>query len=368
MFTAEQRRQAPRNRNGGLTLVPMPGFEVVAKKLREFIEEKSSRKTKIHPDGCITPVDIAVPKFGMRPSGEPFVQLGKEHIGGHDCFILTSGPGTYEMTMRLIYLVGYLAARKASRIIIVSGYFPLGRSDKDEGSKELAMPPFLVNALKGVDEAYLLHRIIVADPHSDQVVMAGGRAGFITPIYLTEMILEHIVREALKVTDRICLAFPDDTAAKRFELALSPIEEKLKISFAIVSTAARRKSGSVKNVKYIVGDTDQMRDALVISLDDEVATGGTNINAAQRFVDDYGAREVWAAATHGVLCGNAPEKFMRPDCPIKRLIITDTIPVDGRPELQPLIDAQILHVISWAEEQALIIFFDHWDENIRKVR
>ncbi|MCX6714753.1 MAG: hypothetical protein NTX72_02985 [Candidatus Uhrbacteria bacterium] len=373
MLTEKDRKNAPHNSHGGLTLVPMPGFEVLATELKTLIEEKHLSKESLRARNKskskkITPVDIAIPFFGERPSGEPYVQLGKDHIGGHDCFILTSGPGTCEMTMRLIYLVGYLASRKADRITIVSGYFPLGRSDKDEGDKELAMPPFLIQAIKGVDETKLLHRIIAADPHSDQVVMAGGRGGLITPIYLTQLILENVVKQALNVSDKICLAFPDDTAAKRFEKVLAPVEEKLGITFAVVSTAARRKSGSVKNVKYIVGDTDQMKDALVLSLDDEIATGTTNINAALRFVNDFGAKEVWAIATHGVLCGDAVSRFLSPTSPIKRVIITNTIPVESRPELQPLIDAGILSVITWTEELSLILYYDHWNMNIRETR
>lgn len=360
------RKTVPLNRNGGLTLVPMPGFEAVAYKIKDLIEIRSLKITKEHPTGCFTPVDIAIPVFGLRPSKEPFVQLGKSHVGEHNCFVLTSGPGTYRMMMQLILVVGHLAARKASRMTVVSGYFPLARSDKDEGELELALPPFFMRALMGVSQG-LLKRIVCADPHSDQMVMAGD-PGVITPVYLTLRILRHVVAEAMKVSSNICLAFPDDTAAKRYEPAVAILEKELGVSFPFVSTAARRKSGNEKHIKYIVGDVEKMKDAIVIALDDETATGGSQIKAANRFKKDYGAKEVWAAVTHGVLCGEAPNLFLASDCPVDHLYVTDTIPVEGRADLDQLFSSGRLHVISWIEDFAEIIYHLHWGRNARGIR
>lgn len=79
------------NNHGGLTLVPMPGFILMAEEVKKIIESK-------HTD---TLVDIAIPEFGWRASGEPFVRLYKKYIGGHDCIVVASGPGTYEMLGQL---------------------------------------------------------------------------------------------------------------------------------------------------------------------------------------------------------------------------------------------------------------------------
>ncbi len=353
--------QLPFNTNGGLTLVPMPGFEAFAEKLKTIIETKG--KSVPHRK---TEVDITVPKFGFRPSGECFVQLAKDHVGGHDCYIVTSGPGTNDMLMKLILLVGYLAARKASRINIVSGYFPHARSDKDEGKLEIAIPPIIMGALHGVAQG-LFKRFICADPHSLQVTMA-DLPGIITPIFLTQKILEFLLAEAkAERYMRICLAFPDDSACKRYEPAIREIESKTG-ELPVVVTFARRKDARDKRVKYLVGDVDKMEDALVITLDDETATGGSQINAAREFIERHQANEVWAAVTHGVLCEDAPARFTDPSCPISRLYITNTIPVDGRVELADLFASNRLHVIPWEKDIALVIFDDHWNECIRGIR
>jgi phosphoribosylpyrophosphate synthetase len=362
------RTDVPYSGNGGLTLVPLPGFEDIAKTLKEGIERKGKSTNKsTGKNENETPVDIAIPKFGLRPSGECYVQLSSTHIKGHDCFIICSGPGTNNRIMRLIYTVGYLAAREAKRITIVSGYFMHGRSDKDEKRDELALPPFIYDAIKGVSQG-LLRRIIAADVHAPQVTMAGD-PGRIVEIELKEKLLGHLLDEAANAGfNDVVIAFPDDTAGKRFEETILSIEEKRGIKLACVTTFARRKSDRTKEIIAIVGDTDKLKGALVIQVDDESATGGSQINAAEMYIDLYGAIEVWAGVTHGVICGEGPERFADEGCAIKRLYITDTIPSAIRDDLKKLRETGKLYVISWLWDLGLIIFDEHWNESIRGKR
>lgn len=352
---------APFNQHGGLTFVPMPGFEDLARRLKEIVEGKGQK-----PDRLPTPVDIAIPEFGVHANKEMWIKLGKSHIGGHDCVILTSGPGTYQFVTQLLFLVGYLAGRKASRISIITGYFPFGRSDKDEGGEVFALPPILYDALQGASQG-LLSRMVCVDPHCDQIVMAGP-TGRVTPIYLTKRLLTHLIQEARAVSDRLCLAFPDDSASKRFGPALALVEKENGCEFSTVTTAQRRTSSRNKDVKYIIGDTLALCGAIVIVLDDETATGTSQINAAERFKDEFAAAQVWAAVTHGVLCEDGPERFAKADCAIDRLYITDTIPTEDRLELTPLFSTGRLYVLSWIEDLAWIIYHLHWDKQIRGIR
>ncbi len=350
----------PMNRHGGLTLVAMPGFETMAQQLKARIEEIGS-----HDDRLTTSVDIALPKFGLRPSSEPVLEQGKRHIGGHDCFVLTSGPGTYEMIGRLNFILAYLAGRKASRINIMTGYFPLGRSDKDEGD-EFVMPPILIEGFKAYANGKL-DRIVCVDPHSEQIT-GMGHTGLVTPIKMTRRILRRVLTDALQVQEKICLAFPDGTARKRFGKVVKEMEKNFGRSFPVVTVDADRMNAVEKSIEGMTGDLAALKDALVIAPDDETATGGTQINAAREYKEKLGARDVWAAVTHGVLCGNAVHSFSAIDCPISRLYITDTIPVHNRPELTLLIERNFLHVISVAEDLARVIYHAHWDENVRDIR
>ncbi len=353
---------APYSRNGALTLVAMPGFESISQRVKQKVESMY----EANPDRRPTPVDIVFPIFGQRASGEPYLRLGKDHIGGHDCVVITSGPGTYEMLMQLYIVLKYLVGRRAHRIAVVCGYFPLSRSDKDEGALEFAMTrPTTDLLMEG--SCGLLDRIIVADLHAQQVV-AAGRIGLVTEVSLVRRLLTRTIEDAHKETSKICLALPDDGAAKRVEGAMADAQDKLKIQLATVFGAKRRKSSRSSDIKQLFGDLMALRESIVICLDDEIATGGTNIDTAISLKKDYNAAKVWAAVTHGVLCGEAPQRFSLPNCPVDRIYAMDTIPFESRTHLSPLIANNKLIVLSWWEDLSWIIYCHHWDESIRELR
>lgn len=348
----------PFNQHGGLTLVPMPGFERLARDVKGRIEQGSY--------AFETPVDIAEPEFGLRSSGEPFVRLGKEHIAGHDCVVLASGPGTPEMLTQLLLVLRYLSGRRASRIAAVTGYFPLGRSDKDEGAREFALPPLIIDLMM-MSTYSDLDRVIAVDLHAPQVVMS-GRTGFITEVSMVRRVLKRAVDEARALGEPVCLCFPDDTAAKRMESAVSQISEELGVDFPSVYGVKRRSSSRDSTLSALFGDLHALDGSTVLNLDDEIATGGTNINSAAELKGAHGAARVWAVVTHGVLCGPAAERFMAKDCAVDRVFITDTIPVDNRPELAPLLETKRLDVTPWGPDLSWVLYHHHWNLSIRELR
>lgn len=354
--TAE--REAAFNQHGGLTLVPLPGFESLARQVKDKLEGNGFRFE--------TTVDIAAPEFGERSSGEPYVRLGKQHIAGHDCVVLGSGPGTPTVLTQLLLLLRYLVGRRASRIALVTGYFPLGRSDKDEGGTEFALPPLIIDLMM-MATYQKLDRVIAVDLHAPQVVMS-GRTGFITEVSMVRRVLQRAVEEALALGEPVCLCFPDDTAAKRMEGAVAIIGEQLGIELPAVYGVKRRKSSVASTLKSLFGDVEALRGATVLNLDDEIATGGTNIASAAAIKQDHGAARIWAVVTHGVLCGPAAERFAATDCPVDRLFITDTIPVEDRRELRPLIDTGRLDVTEWCADLSWILYHHHWNLSIRELR
>ena len=58
--------------------------------------------------------------------------------------------------------------------------------------------------------------------------------------------------------------------------------------------------------------------------DDMISTAGSICGAAE-IVKRHGAREIYIAATHGVLCGSAHERLS--NAPIREVVITNTIPL-----------------------------------------
>lgn len=342
------------NRNGGLTLVPMPGHENAARMAREVIESKRQ-----------TTVDIATPDIGRRANGEPYVRLAKDHTGGHDCMILTSGPGTDSLIVDLLFLLGALAGRGPSRITLIVNYFPLSRSDKDEGISEFALAPHMVALIKAAAHGYL-KKIIAVDLHSPQVVMA-GHPGLITPVSLARRVLKLVLHDARQVTDKICIFLPDDGAAKQYENGVAEEMEEAGLKLPIFQGIKRRRNSYHSELLQFHGDPKQLQGALVICLDDEGATLGTQRGTAEKLKHGCGISQFWAAMIHGVMCGDAIEYMSASNILIDRLYITDTIPVHTRPALEA-IPKERLQIINWTEDLASIIHFHHWDSSIRQMR
>ncbi len=351
---------APFNKHGGLTLVPLPGFEAAAARVARHIEERGAREGE-----RVTPVDVATPSFNLRPSGETFVQLESKHIGEHDCVVIGSGPGTDKMVMDLLWTLSYMSGRKAARVLVITGYFPLCRSDKDEGDKELTMPPMLVQLAKAACGPKGLYRWVCADPHSEQIAMA-GRPGLVTPVYLTRRLLKKVIDMAVDPT-KLCLAFPDDSARKRYDPAREAIEKELGLTFPDIIALKRRVSAKKTKIVDIVGRREDVEGRVVAMIDDEIATAGSMMDFGQ-VLRGYGADDVWAAATHAVCCGKAAERFTADDCPVTKIIVTDTIPLPQGGPLEVLRDQGRLTQLSWLEDMAWVIYTHHWGGNLRTMR
>lgn len=355
---------APFNQHGGLTLVPLPGFEPLAQAVRSKIEEIGKQEDRE------TPVDIALPEFGKRASGEPLLRLGKEHVGGHDVVALGSGPGTWQVLGQTGLLLSYLVGRRASRLALVLGYLPLGRSDKDEGALEFAMPNFVIGQMIAATDG-CLDRIISVDLHAAQIVMS-ARQGKITEISLTRRVVTEAIRWAFNTYGQIpiCFAFTDDGSIKRAEPSITRIEREIFSGqgLPIIKGAKRRASSRESRLDSLTGDLAAVRDAVVIMVDDEIATGGTANDTAEALKREHGAKAVLAAVTHGVFCGKVVELFTGSGCSIEHLFVADTIPFYNRPALQPLFACDVLTVVPWTDDLGYIIYHHHWNESIREVR
>jgi ribose-phosphate pyrophosphokinase len=347
--------------NGALTLIPLPGHEELAENIRTKITKGS-----ISEQFKATPVNIVVPKFGKHANKEPFLELEKDKVGGYDCMVLTSGPGTYKMVVQLLLVLWYLVGRDAKRITVISGYCPWSRSDKDEGNFILAIAPliiFLIGAICGQK----LSKIISADLHASQLALS-TMPGKVTELQMMRRVIKHLLKDAMKTGRRITFAAPDDSAEKRFKKIIAEVCKELGIPMPLVVVYKRRSDSTQSTVTYVIGDTDSIKGSIVVTFDDEAATVGSNLQLGRTMVETYGAVEVWAAVVHGVLCGPAIERLSDPNRRVKRIYITDTIPVHNREELQPLINDDTIQVIEWMDDIAWAVYMHHWNRNIRGVR
>lgn len=80
----------------------------------------------------------------------------------------------------------------------------------------------------------------------------------------------------------------------------------------------------------IIGD---VKDKTAVVFDDEIDTAGSMIETAN-ILQQFGAKEIYAGCTHGVLSGPAIERIK--NSAIKELVITNTIPLPEEKKLDKI--------------------------------
>ncbi len=247
----------------------------------------------------------------MFPDGEIIVKLD-EDVRGRDCFVMQS---TYHPVnahlMELLIFIDCLKRASAKRITAVIPYFGYARQDrKDEGRT-----PITAKLVANLITTAGADRVLAVDLHAEQI-----QGFFDIPmdhLHAVPVFIRHFesIREQL---GPIVLVSPDVGNVKRANRYASYLGG----DFAIIDK--RRKSGSEVVSTNIIGD---VKGRTVLMVDDMISTAGTMCEAA-KLVMEHGAVDVVAAATHPVLVGLAMERLQ--EAPISRVIVTDTIPTDGR--------------------------------------
>ena len=93
----------------------------------------------------------------------------------------------------------------------------------------------------------------------------------------------------------------------------------------------RREGNNDKAIgTTIIGD---VKGKNAIIFDDEIDTAGSMMETV-RVLNEFGAKSVYAACTHGVLSGPAIERIK--NSPIKELVITNTIPLPEEKQIDKI--------------------------------
>ena len=237
-----------------------------------------------------------------------FVQI-KESVREQDVFIIqTTQPPVNERIMELLITVEAAKRAGAKRITVVLPYFMYSRSDKKDQSRV----PVTAKLMATLLEAAGVDHVLTCDLHNPAI-----QAYF--DILCDRVTAKHILERYFKEKnlENIVVVATDAGSSKKaykyshfFECPLALIDK-------------RRESNNDNAVATnIIGEIEGKT---AIIFDDEVSTAGTLVEAAN-ILKEHGAKEIYAGATHGVLCGPAIERIQ--NSPIKELVVTNTIPIE----------------------------------------
>jgi ribose-phosphate pyrophosphokinase len=258
-------------------------------------------------------IPLGQARTSVFPDGEHFVKL-EEDVRGRDCYVVISTcQPVNDNLMELLIFLDCLRRASASRVTVVTPYFGYARQDrKDEGRV-----PITAKLVANLITAARADRVLALDLHAAQI------QGFFdlpvdhlsaTPVFYNYF---RSIREEL---GDLCLVSPDVGNVKVAESFANLLGGDL----AIINK--RRLSGSTVTTGNLIGTVEGKS---VVMFDDMISTAGTVCEAA-KLVMDRGARQVIAAATHPVLVGMAMQRLA--EAPIRKVVVTNTIPLDGRTE------------------------------------
>jgi len=242
--------------------------------------------------------------------GEIKVKI-EENVRGKDVFLVQSTcPPPNRNLMELLILIDALKRASAKRITAVLPYFGYARQDRKDQPRVPITAKLVANLLTtaGAD------RVLTIDLHAGQI------QGFfdipLDHLFAVNVFVDYF--EELKVKN-IVLVSPDVGGIKMARA----YAKRLKAPLAIVDK--RRVSTEDTEVMNILGEVEEKN---VIIVDDLVATAGSLVEAANA-LKKAGAKDIYATVTHPVLSGPAIKRIE--DSPIKKLLVTNTIPVeDGK--------------------------------------
>ncbi len=245
-----------------------------------------------------------------------FVQL-LETVRATDVYIVqTCQPPINERIMELLITIDAAKRASAKTITVVLPYFPYSRSDK----KDQPRVPITAKLMAEIIEAAGATRVITCDLHNAAIQ---GYFDINCDRLTGEYILENYFLEK-NIEDMVIIATDAGSAKKAYKYS-----KFFNCPIALVDK--RRDANNDKAISTtIIGD---VKDKNAIIFDDEISTGGTLMETVN-ILAKSGAKNIYAAATHGILVGEAIERIEK--SPIKELVVTNTVPVPEEKRIDKL--------------------------------
>merc|ERR1712166_100931 len=246
--------------------------------------------------------------------GEVSIKI-QENIRNSDVYIIQ--PTCYPVNDNLMELLLTISALKRASVhyvIAVVPYYGYARQDRKSGSRV----PISAADVARMMEAMGVDRVICVDLHAGQIQ---GFFGPCTPV--DNLVAGPIALEYYRTIglDRPVIVSPDAGGVARVKEFKEGLSETgvVKVTMAII-IKQREAAGKVGSAD-LVGD---VKDKDCIIVDDIIDTAGT-LCAAANELKAFGAKRVFAFATHGLFNGPAPERIMA--SALEEVAVANTVPL-----------------------------------------
>ena len=252
-----------------------------------------------------------------------FVQLG-ETVRDQDVYLVqTTTPPVNERVMEMLISVDAAKRASAKRITVVLPYYLYSRSDK----KDQPRIPITAKLMAQLIEVAGADRVMSCDLHNSAI-----QAYFndINCDRLSAQILLQEYFKSKKLDDMVIVATDAGSSKKAYKYS-----KYFNCPIALIDK--RRDGNDDKAIATTV--IGEVKGKTAVIFDDEIDTAGSMMETVG-ILERFGAKEIYAGCTHGVLSGPAIERIQ--NSALKELVITNTIPLPKEKQIPQI------HVLSIA--------------------
>ncbi len=240
-----------------------------------------------------------------------------ENVRQRDTFVIQplSSPVNKNL-VELLIMLDALKRASAGRITAVVPYYGYGRTDK----KDQPRVPITARLVADLLTVAGANRLLTVDLHAAQI-----QGFFNIPVdELTALdVLSRYFKE--KTFDDLVVVATDIGISKRAR----DLAAKLNTPLAIME---KRRVGNVDQAETlnVIGDVEGR---VALTVDDEIDTAGSLVGVVSA-LEEQGATEIYACCTHPVFSDPAIQRIA--SCPVKEVVVTDTVPVKDEKKLDKI--------------------------------
>lgn len=260
-------------------------------------------------------VTLGAAEVSRFSNGEIYVRY-LESVRGVDAFVVqTCAEPVNDTLMELLIMIDALKRASAKRITAVMPYYGYSRQDK----KTLARESISAHLVADVITVAGADRVISVDLHAGQIQ---GFFDFpLDHVTALPLLASYVVQKNL--SDLVVVS-PD---AGRVKVA-KRLSDRLHVPMAIMHK--RRPEKNVAEIVHVIGEVEGMN---CVIIDDMVDTASTMVEAADA-LKKYGAKEIYACATHPILSGSAVERIELSS--IEELVVTNSLPLPSEKKIDKI--------------------------------
>ncbi len=244
---------------------------------------------------------------GRFSEGEIRVKIN-DNVRGKDVFIVQpTCPPSNDSLMELLIMIDALRRASANRITAVIPYFGYARQDRKDQPRVPITAKLVANLLTTAGTS----RVLTMDLHAGQI------QGFfdipVDHLFSVGVFVDHLSK--MNIKDLVAVS-PDVGSIKMARA----YAKRMSAGLAIIDK--RRVSPEKAEAIHIMGEVEG-KNAIII--DDLIATGSSLIEAVEA-LKKAGAKNIYAAITHGILSGPAIQRIDQ--CKgLEKLFISDSVPL-----------------------------------------